>query len=69
MRRMADLAPVVRAIERAATSRSPRLRWRVGPTSLSAGRMRALVPDRAYEWLMRIGFPIRKTRRALPRAL
>jgi NAD(P)-dependent dehydrogenase (short-subunit alcohol dehydrogenase family) len=69
MRRMAGLEPVVRAIERAATARSPRLRWRVGPTSLSAGRMRALVPDRAYEWLMRIGFPIRKTRRALPRAL
>jgi NAD(P)-dependent dehydrogenase (short-subunit alcohol dehydrogenase family) len=70
MRRMRDLGPVVSAIERAATSRRPRLRWRVGPTSFSAGRLRALVPDRLYEWLMRIGFPIRKKpQRERPRAL
>ena len=62
--RAADLTPLVDAIERAATAADPRLRWPVGPTSFSAGRLRAFVPDRLYEWLMRLAFPIR--RRALP---
>ena len=32
----------------------------VGPTSFSGGRLRAFVPDRLYEWIMRLGFPIRR---------
>jgi NAD(P)-dependent dehydrogenase (short-subunit alcohol dehydrogenase family) len=67
LRRKADLTPLVDAIERSATARWPRLRWLVGPTSFSAGRLRAFVPDRVYEWLMRIAFPIRAGRvRRLP---
>ena len=49
-------------VERAALARNPRLRWLVGPTSFTAGRMRAFVPDRLYEWIMRLGFPIRRQR-------
>jgi NAD(P)-dependent dehydrogenase (short-subunit alcohol dehydrogenase family) len=60
IRRARDLGPVVDAIERAATARDPRLRWPVGPTSFSGGRLRALVPDRLYEWAMRLAFPIRR---------
>jgi NAD(P)-dependent dehydrogenase (short-subunit alcohol dehydrogenase family) len=60
IRRARDLRPVVDVIERAATARDPRLRWMVGPTSFSAGRLRALCPDRLYEWVMRLGFPIRR---------
>jgi NAD(P)-dependent dehydrogenase (short-subunit alcohol dehydrogenase family) len=60
--RRAEVAAVVATVERAATARNPRLRWLVGPTSLSAGRLRAFVPDRLYEWVMRIGFPIRTQR-------
>ena len=62
--RAADLTPLVDTIEHAATAAAPRLRWPVGPTSVSAGRLRAFVPDRLYEWLMRLAFPIR--RRGLP---
>src|ERR1017187_4769127 len=58
-----DLTPLVDAIERAATAETPRLRWPVGPTSFSAGRLRPFVPDRLYEWIMRIAF---RTRRPLP---
>jgi NAD(P)-dependent dehydrogenase (short-subunit alcohol dehydrogenase family) len=57
--RQDDLTPVIDVIERAATSENPRLRWPVGPTSLTGGRLRAFVPDRLYEWLMRVAFPIR----------
>jgi NAD(P)-dependent dehydrogenase (short-subunit alcohol dehydrogenase family) len=57
--RRADVAAVVDTIERAATVRNPKLRWRVGPTAFTAGRLRAFVPDRLYEWIMRLGFPIR----------
>jgi NAD(P)-dependent dehydrogenase (short-subunit alcohol dehydrogenase family) len=57
--RQADLEPLIDAIERAATSENPRFRWPVGPTSLTGGRLRAFVPDRLYEWLMRLAFPIR----------
>jgi NAD(P)-dependent dehydrogenase (short-subunit alcohol dehydrogenase family) len=60
LRRARDLRPVVDAIERAATARNPRLRWPVGPTSFSGGRLRAFVPDRLYEWVMRVAFPIRR---------
>jgi NAD(P)-dependent dehydrogenase (short-subunit alcohol dehydrogenase family) len=58
--RDADLTPLVDTIERAATAADPRLRWPVGPTSFSAGRLRAVVPDRVYEWVMRVAFPIRR---------
>jgi len=57
--RQDDLGPLIDVIERAATSENPRLRWPVGPTSVTGGRLRAFVPDRLYEWLMRIAFPIR----------
>jgi NAD(P)-dependent dehydrogenase (short-subunit alcohol dehydrogenase family) len=57
--RQDDLGPLIDVIERAATSENPRLRWPVGPTSLTGGRLRAFVPDRLYEWLMRFAFPIR----------
>jgi len=57
--RQEDLEPLIDVIERAATSENPRLRWPVGPTSLTGGRLRAFCPDRLYEWLMRIAFPIR----------
>jgi NAD(P)-dependent dehydrogenase (short-subunit alcohol dehydrogenase family) len=57
--RRADVRAVVDTIERAVAHRNPRLRWLVGPTSFSAGRLRGFVPDRLYEWIMRLGFPIR----------
>jgi NAD(P)-dependent dehydrogenase (short-subunit alcohol dehydrogenase family) len=57
--RQEDLQPLIDVIERAATSENPRLRWPVGPTSLTGARLRAFCPDRLYEWLMRIAFPIR----------
>ncbi len=60
LRRAEDLTPVVDAIERAATARHPRLRWPVGPTSFSGARLRPLVPDRLYEWLVRLVFRTRK---------
>jgi NAD(P)-dependent dehydrogenase (short-subunit alcohol dehydrogenase family) len=63
--RRAPLPGLVDVIERAATSSSPRLRWPVGPTSLTAGRLRALCPDFLYEWVMRLGFPLRRSM-ALP---
>lgn len=58
--RRAELGPLVGAIYRAATQPSPRLRWPTGPTSFTAGTLRALVPDRLFEWLLRIGFPLRR---------
>ncbi len=57
--RPADLGPVVDAIEAAATAASPLLRWPVGPTSLSV-RLRPFVPDRLYEWIMRLAFRPRR---------
>jgi NAD(P)-dependent dehydrogenase (short-subunit alcohol dehydrogenase family) len=65
--RRAPLPGLVDVIERAATSASPRLRWPVGPTSLTAGRLRAFCPDFLYEWIMRLGFPLRRSM-ALPPA-
>jgi NAD(P)-dependent dehydrogenase (short-subunit alcohol dehydrogenase family) len=64
--RRAALPGLVDVIERAATARRPRLRWPVGPTSFSAGRLRALCPDFVYEWIMRLGFPIRRAMAAPP---
>jgi len=58
--RAKDLEPVIDAIERAATAANPRLRWPVGPTAFSAGRLRPFVPDRLYEWIMRIAFRTRR---------
>ena len=57
--RQDDLAPLLEVIERAATSDNPGFRWPIGPTSVTGGRLRAFVPDRVYEWLMRLAFPIR----------
>jgi NAD(P)-dependent dehydrogenase (short-subunit alcohol dehydrogenase family) len=65
--RRAPLSGLVDVIERAATARNPRLRWPVGPTSLTAGRLRGLCPDVVYEWIMRLGFPLRRSM-ALPAA-
>jgi NAD(P)-dependent dehydrogenase (short-subunit alcohol dehydrogenase family) len=59
--RRAELPGLVDMIERAATSPRPRLRWLAGPTSFSAGRLRALCPDFVYEWVMRLAFPIRRS--------
>jgi NAD(P)-dependent dehydrogenase (short-subunit alcohol dehydrogenase family) len=64
--RRARLVGLIDVIERAATARRPRLRWPVGPTSLSAGRLRAWCPDLVYEWLMRLAFPIRRAPAAPP---
>ncbi|HVR01387.1 MAG TPA: SDR family oxidoreductase [Polyangia bacterium] len=57
----APLAGLVDVVERAATARRPRLRWPVGPTSLTAGRLRAFCPDFLYEWILRLGFPLRRS--------
>jgi NAD(P)-dependent dehydrogenase (short-subunit alcohol dehydrogenase family) len=57
-----DVAGLVDVIYRAATSPHPKLRWPVGPTSLTGGRLRAFCPDWLYEWLMRIAFRIRAPR-------
>jgi NAD(P)-dependent dehydrogenase (short-subunit alcohol dehydrogenase family) len=62
LHRAEDLTPVVDTIERAATARHPRLRWPVGPTSFSGARLRPLVPDRLYEWLVRFVFRVRPRR-------
>ncbi|MES1209466.1 MAG: SDR family oxidoreductase, partial [Pseudomonadota bacterium] len=59
MARAEDLTPVVDAVERAATDANPRLRWPVGPSSFSGARLRPLVPDRLYEWLIRLAFRTR----------
>jgi NAD(P)-dependent dehydrogenase (short-subunit alcohol dehydrogenase family) len=50
--RRGDPARVADLIYRAATSRKPRLRWRIGPTSFTGGFLRRFVPDRFYEWLV-----------------
>jgi len=60
LKRERDSGPLLDVIERAATVANPKLRWMVGPTSFSGGRLRAFVPDRLYEWIMRLGFPIRR---------
>ncbi len=57
-----DVDALVDVIYRAATSPHPRLRWFVGPTSFTGGRMRPFCPDWLYEWLMRIAFRIRAPR-------
>jgi NAD(P)-dependent dehydrogenase (short-subunit alcohol dehydrogenase family) len=50
--RRGDPARVANLIFKAATSPSPRLRWRIGPTSFTGGVLRRFVPDRCYEWLV-----------------
>jgi NAD(P)-dependent dehydrogenase (short-subunit alcohol dehydrogenase family) len=57
----APLGGLVDVVERAATARRPKLRWPVGPTSITAGRLRVLCPDILYEWIMRLGFPLRRS--------
>ncbi|MBC8133494.1 MAG: SDR family oxidoreductase [Deltaproteobacteria bacterium] len=57
--RRAKLPALVDVIERAATTPRPRLRWPVGPNSFSAAYLRRIVPDRIYEFVMRIVFRAR----------
>ncbi len=57
--RRAELSALVDTIERAATTRRPRLRWPVGPNVISAGYLRRIVPDRIYELIMRFAFRTR----------
>ena len=57
-----DVDALIDVIYRAATFPHPKLRWPVGPTSIVAGRLRALCPDWLYERLMRIAFRIRAPR-------
>jgi NAD(P)-dependent dehydrogenase (short-subunit alcohol dehydrogenase family) len=59
--RRGEVDHVARVIVQAATARWPRLRWRVGPTSFSGGLLRRLIPDRIYEWAIRVVFGLRQT--------
>jgi NAD(P)-dependent dehydrogenase (short-subunit alcohol dehydrogenase family) len=51
---------VVEAIFRAATQRRPRLRWAMGPNSLSGTLGRRLCPDFIYELAIRIAFKLKR---------
>ena len=51
-----DPGDVAAAILRAASSRNPRLRWRLGATSVTGGLLRRFVPDRLYELILRWAF-------------
>lgn len=51
---------VVDAIFRAATQRRPRLRWAMGPNSLSGTLGRRLCPDFIYELVVRIAFKLKR---------
>ena len=51
--RRGDPADVAEVIFRAATRARPRLRWKLGPTSITGGILRRYVPDRLYEAIMR----------------
>jgi NAD(P)-dependent dehydrogenase (short-subunit alcohol dehydrogenase family) len=54
--RRGQVDAVARTIVRAAQARSPRLRWRVGPSSFTGGVLRRFVPDRIYEWAIGLVF-------------
>jgi NAD(P)-dependent dehydrogenase (short-subunit alcohol dehydrogenase family) len=58
---------VVEVILRAATSRRPRLRWPVGPTSFTGTVLRRLTPDAIYELVLGLAFRWRRSRVARPR--
>jgi NAD(P)-dependent dehydrogenase (short-subunit alcohol dehydrogenase family) len=51
---------VVDVIVRAATTRRPKLRWPVGPTSLSGTLLRRLTPDALYEFILGLAFRWRR---------
>jgi NAD(P)-dependent dehydrogenase (short-subunit alcohol dehydrogenase family) len=51
--RRGDPADVAEVIFRSATRPRPRLRWKLGPTSITGGVLRRYVPDRLYEAIMR----------------
>jgi NAD(P)-dependent dehydrogenase (short-subunit alcohol dehydrogenase family) len=57
-----DPAGVVDVIMRAATVARPRLRWPVGPTSLTGTLLRRLTPDAVYELVLGIAFRWRRAR-------
>ena len=60
--RRAELPALIDVVERAATARRPRLRWRVGPSRVSAGVLRRIVPDRLYELIIGWAFRDRAAR-------
>jgi NAD(P)-dependent dehydrogenase (short-subunit alcohol dehydrogenase family) len=62
-----DPDAVVDVILRAATSARPRLRWAVGPTSLSGTLLRRLTPDALYELVLGLAFRWRRSRLPRPR--
>jgi NAD(P)-dependent dehydrogenase (short-subunit alcohol dehydrogenase family) len=55
-----DPSRVVDVIWRAATSSRPKLRWPVGPTSLSGTLLRRLTPDGLYELILGLAFRWRR---------
>jgi NAD(P)-dependent dehydrogenase (short-subunit alcohol dehydrogenase family) len=57
-----DPGAVVDVIVRAATTRRPRLRWAVGPTSLQGTLLRRLTPDALYELVLGVAFRWRRPR-------
>ncbi len=54
--RRGKVQDVAEVVYRAATSRRPRLRWRVGPTSFTGGVLRRLTPDWLYERVVEFVF-------------
>jgi NAD(P)-dependent dehydrogenase (short-subunit alcohol dehydrogenase family) len=57
-----DPGPVVDVILRAATVARPRLRWAVGPNSLTGTLVRRLTPDAIYELVLGLAFRWRRAR-------
>src|SRR5205085_377905 len=57
-----DPTEVVDVIVRAATAASPRLRWPVGPSSLTGTLVRRLTPDAVYELILGLAFRWRRAR-------
>jgi NAD(P)-dependent dehydrogenase (short-subunit alcohol dehydrogenase family) len=62
-----DPAAVVDVILRAATSSRPKLRWPVGPTSLTGTLIRRLTPDAIYELVLTLAFRWRRSPLPRPR--
>jgi NAD(P)-dependent dehydrogenase (short-subunit alcohol dehydrogenase family) len=59
LRRGGDPHQVARLIARLAEMRSPRLRYRVGTDSVWLPRLRAILPERLYDWGVRKKFGLR----------
>jgi NAD(P)-dependent dehydrogenase (short-subunit alcohol dehydrogenase family) len=64
--RRGDVQQVAETVFRAGTSRRPKLRWKVGPTSFTGGVLRRFVPDRVYEWVVGWVFGRRGSGKAAP---